>query len=98
MGAWALRAQVQQAMREAGARYPKWATASAKARSGWHSLTSAERRVATLIGEGHTNKSAASELGVSVSTVTTHLRAIFAKLGIQSRVQLAIQLHKENSS
>ncbi len=97
MGARACRAQVQQVMRETGARYPKWAAATSSARTGWPSLTSAERRVATLIGEGHTNKSAASELGVSANTVTTHLRSVFTKLGIQSRVQLAIQLHNENS-
>ena len=36
-----------------------------------------------------TNKSAASALGISVSTVGTHLRAVFAKLEVQSRVQLA---------
>jgi len=61
---------------------------------GRHSLTGAERRVATLIGSGHTNKSAAAELGVSVNTVGTHLRAVFGKLGVQSRVQLANELHE----
>ena len=60
--------------------------------TGWASLTDAERRVATLISEGHTNKSAASALGVSINTVGTHLRAVFAKLGVQSRVQLANHL------
>jgi DNA-binding CsgD family transcriptional regulator len=57
--------------------------------TGWDSLTKAERRVATLISQGHTNRSAASSLGVSANTVSTHLRAVFAKLGVQSRVQLA---------
>ena len=95
VGAGGLRARVQQAMREAGARYPKWGTATARSRSGWQSLTGAERRVAALIGDGHTNKSAAAELGVTINTVTTHLRAVFAKLGIQSRVQLAIALREE---
>jgi DNA-binding CsgD family transcriptional regulator/tetratricopeptide (TPR) repeat protein len=95
MGAWASRADVQHAMREAGARKPKWSAATRKPATGWPSLTEAERRVATLIGSGHTNKSAAAELGVSVNTVGTHLRAVFGKLGIQSRVQLANELHKE---
>jgi DNA-binding CsgD family transcriptional regulator len=57
--------------------------------TGWDSLTKAERRVTTLISQGHTNRSAASSLGVSANTVSTHLRAVFAKLGVQSRVQLA---------
>jgi DNA-binding CsgD family transcriptional regulator len=98
MGAWGWRAQVQRVMREAGARYPKWTATTVRAASGWQSLTEAERRVAALIGTGCTNKSAASELGVSINTVGTHLRAVFAKLGIQSRVQLANELHKESAS
>ncbi|MGI5240481.1 response regulator transcription factor [Dactylosporangium sp. CA-139066] len=44
---------------------------------------------------GHTNKSAASKLGVSVNTVGTHVRTIFAKLGVRSRVQLANLLHDD---
>jgi DNA-binding CsgD family transcriptional regulator len=92
MGARAFRGDVQRAMRQAGARRAKWAAAAAAPATGWASLTDAERRVATLIGDGHTNKSAASALGVSVNTVGTHLRAVFAKLGVQSRVQLANRL------
>ena len=52
----------------------------ARPASGWASLTQAERRVAHPRGEGHTNKSAASALGVCINTVGTHLRAVFAKL------------------
>ena len=48
-----------------------------------------ERRVALLIADGHTNRSAADELTVSPSTVSTHLRAVFSKLDVHSRVQLA---------
>ena len=92
MGARAFRSDVQRAMRQAGARRTKWSTAAAAQAAGWASLTEAERRVATLISEGHTNKSAASALGVSINTVGTHLRAVFAKLGVQSRVQLANRL------
>jgi DNA-binding CsgD family transcriptional regulator/tetratricopeptide (TPR) repeat protein len=88
MGARAFRGDVQRVMREAGARRRKWSTAATAPTTGWGSLTDAERRVATLISEGHTNKSAGSALGVSVNTVGTHLRAVFTKLGVQSRVQL----------
>ena len=88
MGARAFRRDVQRTMRQAGARHAKWSAAVTAASTGWASLTEAERRVATLISEGHTNKSAASALGVSINTVGTHLRAVFAKLGVQSRVQL----------
>ncbi|MFG1606435.1 LuxR C-terminal-related transcriptional regulator [Actinoplanes sp. NPDC049265] len=54
----------------------------------WAALTAMEQRVATLISNGHTNRSAATALHLSPSTVSTHLRAVFAKLGINSRVQL----------
>jgi DNA-binding CsgD family transcriptional regulator len=92
MGARAFRSDVQRTMRQAGARRARWSAAAAAPAAGWASLTDAERRVATLISEGHTNKSAASALGVSINTVGTHLRAVFAKLGVQSRVQLANRL------
>jgi DNA-binding CsgD family transcriptional regulator len=51
-------------------------------------LTEAERRVAYLIADGHTDKSAARALGISVNTVGTHLRSAYSKLGVQSRVQM----------
>jgi DNA-binding CsgD family transcriptional regulator len=94
MDARTYRGDVQRVMREAGVRRAKWSAANTRPQTGWPSLTDAERRVATLIGAGHTNKSAAAELGVSINTVGTHLRIVFAKLGIQSRVQLANALHK----
>jgi DNA-binding CsgD family transcriptional regulator len=92
MGARAFRNDVQRTMRQFGVRRARWSAAAAAPATGWASLTYAERRVATLISEGHTNKSAASALGVSINTVGTHLRAVFAKLGVQSRVQLANRL------
>ncbi|MFD4502987.1 LuxR C-terminal-related transcriptional regulator [Streptomyces sp. NPDC058457] len=36
---------------------------------------------------------AAAGLGLSPSTIGTHVRSIFARLGIHSRVQLANELH-----
>ena len=98
IGAAGFRAETQRTMREAGARRPKWSGAAGRPPTGWPSLTRAERKVATLVGSGHANKSAATELGVSVNTISTHLRAIFTKLGIQSRVQLAHELHDQEVS
>ena len=92
IGARAWRADTQRVMREAGARRTKW-SATTQASKGV-ALTPAERRVALLTGTGHTNKSASTELAISVNTVGTHLRSAFAKLNIQSRVQLANELHK----
>jgi DNA-binding CsgD family transcriptional regulator len=56
---------------------------------GWDALTPAEQNVARLAGEALTNRQIAERLYLSPHTVTTHLRHIFAKLGIRSRVELA---------
>jgi DNA-binding CsgD family transcriptional regulator len=56
---------------------------------GWDSLTDAERRVAELVAEGLTNQQTGGRLFVSHHTVDFHLRQIFRKLGITSRVELA---------
>jgi DNA-binding CsgD family transcriptional regulator len=58
-------------------------------RFGWDSLTDAELTVAELVATGKTNRAAAEALDVSVHTINTHLRSIFAKLDLHSRVQLA---------
>ncbi|MCX5554579.1 AAA family ATPase [Streptomyces sp. NBC_00038] len=75
-------------VRAAGARR-RWAPATHRPETGWGALTGAERRVADLVADGHSNKSAATELFLSPNTVATHLRAVFGKLGISSRLQLA---------
>jgi ATP/maltotriose-dependent transcriptional regulator MalT len=51
-------------------------------------LTRAERDVALLVGRGMTNRQAAESLFISPHTVDSHLRHIFAKLGINRRVEL----------
>ncbi|WP_217494375.1 helix-turn-helix transcriptional regulator [Nibricoccus aquaticus] len=56
-------------------------------------LTATEREVARLAAAGHKNPEIVRKLGVSESTVRTHLRSIFRKLGITSRGKLA-PLHR----
>ncbi|MEU0257072.1 AAA family ATPase [Streptomyces sp. NPDC006184] len=56
---------------------------------GWEALTASEKKVARLVAEGHTNRSAAETLVVSPHTVNTHLTSVFRKLSVNSRVQLA---------
>ena len=52
-------------------------------------LTPQERNVAELVAEGLTNRELAASLFVSTNTIETHLRHIFQKLGVRSRVELA---------
>jgi DNA-binding CsgD family transcriptional regulator len=57
--------------------------------SGWARLTDAERSVAELVAAGYTNREAATTLFLSPHTVDYHLRHIFRKLDISSRIELA---------
>lgn len=56
--------------------------------SGWPSLTETERRVATVVAGGLTNAEAGAQLHLSRHTIDFHLRQIFRKLGLHSRVEL----------
>jgi len=57
--------------------------------AGWASLTPREEAVALLVSEGASNNQIAQRLFISPKTVETHVKHIFAKLGIESRVSLA---------
>jgi DNA-binding CsgD family transcriptional regulator len=54
-------------------------------------LTAAELRVVRLVAQGMTNREAAAALFLSAHTIDTHLRHAFAKLGVNSRVELTRQ-------
>jgi DNA-binding CsgD family transcriptional regulator len=60
--------------------------------SGWASLTATELQVARLAAEGLTNPQIAQRLFISRYTVETHLKHVFAKLSLTSRVQLAAEV------
>ena len=57
--------------------------------TGWPALTDAELTVAELVAAGLTNRQVAERLFVSSHTVNTHLRHVYTKLEISSRVELA---------
>ncbi len=58
------------------------------------SLTEREREVITLVGEGLRNKHIAERLYISEATVRHHLTAVFAKLGVSDRFELAIYAYQ----
>lgn len=57
--------------------------------TGWIELTDSERTIAELVAQGLTNKEAGREVFMSHHTVDCHLRQVFRKLGVNSRVALA---------
>jgi DNA-binding CsgD family transcriptional regulator len=55
---------------------------------GWAAMTDSELAVARLVAQGLTNREVAERLFVSQHTVSGHLRHVFAKLDVNSRVEL----------
>jgi len=53
-------------------------------------LTRAEREVARLVREGHSNAQIAAARKTSVHTVANQIAAIMRKLGVGSRVEIAL--------
>ena len=58
-------------------------------KTGWDSLTEAERVVAGLVAEGLSNPAVAARLYLSRRTVQGHVSSMLGKLGVTSRVELA---------
>ncbi|HEX8104270.1 MAG TPA: helix-turn-helix transcriptional regulator [Solirubrobacteraceae bacterium] len=52
-------------------------------------MTERELEIARLVADRMTNREVAGRLFLSEKTVETHLRNVFAKLGVTSRVQVA---------
>jgi DNA-binding CsgD family transcriptional regulator len=55
-------------------------------------LTEAERRIATLVGEGRTNREVAAALFLTEHSVETALTRVYRKLDVRSRAELAHRL------
>lgn len=60
----------------------------ASPKSGMNSLTETERAITFLVAEGLTNKQVANRMFISHHTVAFHLRKVFRKLDIRSRIEL----------
>ena len=59
-------------------------------------LTPHETRVLSLLVEGHNYKTAADELGVSVNTVSFHVRRVYEKLQVHSKSEAVAKALKNH--
>jgi DNA-binding NarL/FixJ family response regulator len=72
---------------------PASVTSGGRVKSNLTSLTSRERMVAEQVARGATNREIAAVLAITERTVKAHLSAIFEKLAVRDRVQLALKMN-----
>ncbi len=63
--------------------------AAPRVASGFGTLTAQQAHIARMAAEGATNREIAARLLLSPRTIDHHLRNVFTRLGIRSRVELA---------
>lgn len=90
VGARRLRDEAARELRRLGHRVLRAARTPGPGASA--SLTAREHQIAKLVAAGHTNREIATQLVLSPRTIDAHLRRIYAKLGLRSRVELAREL------
>jgi DNA-binding NarL/FixJ family response regulator len=56
-------------------------------------LSRREREVLACMAHGFSNRAIAAKLSISQETVKTHLRHVFAKLGVRNRVEATLVFH-----
>jgi DNA-binding CsgD family transcriptional regulator len=81
-------ARIRHRLRELGVRRRYWSSSPGRPVTGWGSLTDAERATSKLAAQGLSNRQIGGRLYISRHTVAFHLRQIFRKLDIGSRVEL----------
>jgi DNA-binding NarL/FixJ family response regulator len=64
----------------------------AKPSSELEQLTTRELEILRLLAKGHMYKEIADQLGISMSTVRTHVTAVYEKLHVHSRTEAAMKL------
>ena len=69
-----------------------------RAMTGWDSLTPTELKVVSLVGKRLSNPEVAERLFISRHTVESHLKHVYAKLGLASRIQLAAEVEGRDRS
>jgi DNA-binding NarL/FixJ family response regulator len=59
-------------------------------------MTTREREVIGLIGEGLSNKEIAGRLNIATHTVKSHVRNVMEKLALHTRLQIAAYAHRQD--
>ena len=88
-GALRYRDEAERELRQLGRRIHRRSRPGSPGGTGVASLTSRELQVARLVADRKTNAAIASELFLSQKTVETHVRNMFRKLAVSSRVEIA---------
>jgi len=88
-GAERVRQAAERELRQLGHRIHRRTTPGASDGEGVATLTRRELEIARRIVDRRTNRQIAEELYLSPKTVETHIRNIFAKLGVDSRIEVA---------
>lgn len=85
---WVGRALLSRLLRLVDTRLPRAGLAD------WAApLTERERQVAQFAAIGNSNHTIADALGITERTVKAHLKAVFEKLDVADRLQLALRVH-----
>ena len=87
-GAPRYRDEAERELRKLG-RHIHRRTRPGERRRGFEALTERELEVARLVVDRKTNAEIAAELFLSLKTMETHMRNLFRKLGVSSRVEVA---------
>lgn len=93
-----LRDQTEREMRRLGHRRHRRSAPARHDGTAFATLTGREREIAVLVAHGKTNPQIAAELYISIKTVETHIRNVFHKLHVRSRLELARLTDTEQTS
>jgi len=97
-GALRWRDEAERELRKLGHRVHHRTRRGKAGANGIEALTSRELQVARLVVDRKTNSQIAAELFLSQKTVETHLRNIFRKVDVSSRVELARTVERAESN
>jgi DNA-binding CsgD family transcriptional regulator/tetratricopeptide (TPR) repeat protein len=97
-GATTDMARIRSRLRGLGVRRRHWTPSAARPVNGWGSLTDTECAASQLVAQGLNNQQVADRMYISINTVAYHLRQIFRKLNIGSRVELARIVIEQDAS